>query len=231
MNIPPISWFRHAAPVRCIVVTMTNRSDPAPGDDTDAAEGVESNARLTSATAAVLFVLLAVEGVTVLQVRSLLSLHVFIGTALIGPAVLKIGSTTWRFARYYRGAPAYRRKGPPAPLLRLLGPVVVVLTVAVLGTGVALMLVPPSLRTTTLFLHKATFVLWFGAMTIHVVGHAVETAQLAPADWLRRTRRDVRGAGLRQWAVAASLVVGVVLGLLLLPTVGPWLHGVGALGH
>ena len=133
--------------------------------------GVESNARLTGTTAAVLLVLLAVEGVTVLRVRALLTPHVFIGMLLMPPVLLKIGSTGWRFVRYYRGSPAYRRKGPPATLLRLLGPVVVILTVVLLASGVALVLGPHSLRHSLLFAHKASFVLWFGAMTIHVFGH------------------------------------------------------------
>ena len=70
---------------------------------------------------------------------------------LIPPVLLKIGSTGWRFVRYYRGSPAYRRKGPPPALLRLLGPVVVILTVGVLASGVALVLAPHSLRHTLLF--------------------------------------------------------------------------------
>ena len=135
--------------------------------------------------------------------------------------LLKIGSTSWRFVRYYRGSPAYRRKGPPPALLRLLGPVVVILTVGVLASGVALVLAPHSLRHTLLFIHKASFVLWFGAMTIHVLGHLVETARLAPKDWLHRTRQDVAGATARLWALAASLVAGVILGVVML---GPAAH-------
>ena len=45
---------------------------------------------------------------------------------------------------------------------------------------------------------------------------------LAPRDWLRRTRREVTGAGPRQWLIAASLVTGILLGFLLLSRVGPW---------
>jgi hypothetical protein len=169
----------------------------------------------------VLLVLLAAEGITVRRVRALLTPHVFIGMLLIPPVLLKIGSTGWRFVRYYRGSPAYRRKGPPPVLLRLLGPVVVILTVGVLASGVALVLGPRSLRHPLLFLHKATFVLWFGAMTIHVVGHLVETARLAPKDWVHRTRHDVAGAAARLWALAASLVAGVFLGIVML---GPAAH-------
>jgi uncharacterized membrane protein (DUF441 family) len=47
---------------------------------------VAANARLTATVAAVLLALLAVEGVTVLRVRSLLTLHVFIGTLLAPPS-------------------------------------------------------------------------------------------------------------------------------------------------
>jgi hypothetical protein len=67
-----------------------------------------------------------------------------------------------------------------------------------------------------------------------VLGHLGEVLRLAPCGWLRRTRRDVTGAGLRQWLIAASLVAGVLLGFLLLSRVGP-LAGVspecGSLAH
>jgi hypothetical protein len=52
----------------------------------------------------------------------------------------------------------------------------------------------PSWLPLLLKVHKASFVLWFGAMTIHVLGHLGEVFRLAPRDWLRRTRRDVTGA-------------------------------------
>jgi hypothetical protein len=178
--------------------------------------GVESNARLTGGSAALLLVLLAAEGATVLSVRSLLTPHVFIGMVVVPPVLVKIGSTSWRFVRYYRGSAAYRRKGPPPVLLRLLGPLVVVLTIVLLASGIALILAPHSMHGQLLTVHKASFIVWFGAMTIHVLGHLVETATLAPADWARRTRSDVSGAGLRQWTLAGSLVLGCVLGVLML---------------
>lgn len=193
--------------------------------------GPEGNARLTGTTAAVLFVLLAAEGLTILSVRSLLTPHVFIGLLLVPPVLLKTGSTLWRFARYYRGDPAFRRKGPPPALLRLLGPFVILLTLAVLATGVALLLVGPALRPGLLFLHKASFVLWLGAMSVHVLGHLADTARLAPRDWMRRTRRDVTGAGLRQWAIAVSLVCGLLLALMLVGRTGSWLGLAGYAGH
>ena len=155
--------------------------------------GVAGNARLTAANAVVLLVLLAAEGLTILSVRQLLSPHVFIGVVLIPPVLLKVGSTMWRFARYYTGAPAYRRKGPPPVLLRLLGPLVVILTLVLLFSGVGLLLVGGSWLPLLMKAHKASFVLWFGAMTIHVLGHLGEVVRVAPRDWMRRARREVTG--------------------------------------
>jgi hypothetical protein len=169
-----------------------------------------------------LLVLLAIEGLTILSVGRLLTWHVMIGMVLVPPVLLKIGSTSYRLVRYYAGSPAYRRRGPPPPLLRLLGPFVVVLTVILFASGVALLFFN-SARATLLFVHRASFVLWFGAMVIHVLGHVFETARLAPRDYYWRTRRQVTGAGLRQWSIAASLAVGVLLGVLLVGRVGPFL--------
>jgi hypothetical protein len=186
------------------------------------ARSVEGNARLTGSAAAVLFFLFAAEGVTVLQVHRLLTPHVVIGMVMVPVVLVKLGSTLWRFARYYGGDPAYRRKGPPPVFLRLLGPFVVVLTVAVLATGIALLFVPTADRSSWLFLHKATFVLWLGAMGLHVLGHLLETATLTWADLSRRTRRQVRGAGARQWLLVSALVLGILLAIVVTPHASGW---------
>ncbi len=176
--------------------------------------GVQGNARLTAITGTVLFVLLAAEGLTILRVRALLSPHVFIGMMLIPPVALKLGSTVYRFGRYYLRHPHYRRKGPPPLVLRLLGPVVAATTVAVLASGVALVYVPRSDRATVLFLHQASFVVWFAATAIHVLGHAGEAARLTAADLVGRTRRAVTGATFRWVALALSLLAGIGLGVV-----------------
>ena len=105
--------------------------------------GTAGNERLTAMTGAALLVLFAAEGITILSVRGLLTLHFFVGMLLAGPVLLKIGSTGYRFARYYTGAVPYVRKGPPAPLLRLLGPVVVLTSCGVIGTGILLAFAGP----------------------------------------------------------------------------------------
>jgi hypothetical protein len=185
---------------------------------------------MTGLTAAVLLVLLAAEGFTVLRVGRLLTPHVAIGMVLVPFVVLKMTSTGWRMVQYYRGPGAYRDRGAPPLPLRLLGPVVVVLTLVLFASGIALLLVPLSLRNPVFFVHKASFVLWFGAMTIHVLGHIAETGRLAPADLAARTRRQVRGAGARLWAQAGCLVAGILLAVVTVPTIGPWLAAGGS-GH
>jgi hypothetical protein len=184
--------------------------------------GVEENARLTSSVAALLLVLLAAEGLTLPAMHALLRPHVYIGFALIPPVALKIGSTLYRFARYYTRAPAYREKGPPATFLRILGPVVVLATALLLASGVGLLFFTGAWQNRMLTLHKVSFFLWFAAMTVHVLGHIIETAQLAPRDWTPRSRHPLPMAASRRWLVAASVLAGALLGAWGLGHIGGW---------
>src|SRR5689334_18557699 len=127
------------------------RVEPKAAVDADAR--VEGNSRLTSATGAVLFVLLAVEGVTILSTRSLLTWHAFFGVMLIPLVALKLFSTAVRFLAYYRGDAAYVAKGPPHIVLRVLGPFVSLLTVIVLASGV--ILIVDGQRNAWFTVHKA----------------------------------------------------------------------------
>lgn len=189
--------------------------------------GPEGNARATALTASILLVLLAAEGATVVRVHAWITPHVVLGMVLVPFVLWKLTTTSWRMVHYYLAPGPYRDRGAPPLPLRLLGPVVVLLTLALLGSGIALLLVPRSLRSQLFFVHKASFLLWFGAMAIHVVGHVVETGRLAPADLAARTRRQVRGAGARLWVEAGCLVVGVLLAVVVAPAIGPWLAGPG----
>ena len=188
--------------------------------------GAEGNERLTAATGAVLLVLLAAEGLTILQIHRLLTAHFFIGMLLLGPVALKAVSTCYRFFRYYTGAPDYRRKGPPAPLLRLLGPFVLAMSLGVLGTGVALAFAGPGAGP-WLFLHKATFVLWLGVMSIHVLAYAWRLPRLIGPDLgvmggNDRARRVLAGRPVRWLLLAASIVGGLVIAALTLHLAAPW---------
>src|SRR5436190_17147738 len=131
-------------------MTQTRRGRSVIGMTTHRVQGragVEANARLTAMTAVVLLVLFIAEIATVLiGARSVLTLHVTLGPLLVPPVLLKIASTTWRIAAYYRGNAAYREKGPPALALRILGPVLVFLTTLLFVSGIGLIVGPRPLH-------------------------------------------------------------------------------------
>lgn len=196
-------------------------------------------------TGAVLLVLLAAEGLTILSLRQLLTPHFFIGMLLLGPVALKAGSTIYRFIRYYTGSTPYRRKGPPAPVLRLLGPVIIASTAGVFGTGIALAVTGPAGGQPWLFLHKASFVIWFCAMAVHVLAYLPrlprllgEEARGAAAHGAAaretggrpdrgyghggRAAAALGGRGLRLALLVASLVAGLVIAVLTVHLAVPW---------
>ena len=130
------------------------------------------NERLTAMTGVVLLVLFAAECLTLLNMGNLLTLHVFLGMLLLGPVSLKVGSTLWRFTRYYTGSAAYVGKGPPAPLQRVTGPLVILTTVAVLGTGIMLIVEGGGPGSGSwLQLHHMAFLLWALIMVIHLASY------------------------------------------------------------
>jgi len=176
--------------------------------------GVERNERLTAVTGAVLIVLLAALGVTILSIGPLIWWHVLIGMFLIPPVLLKLGSTGWRFVRYYRGTPEYVRRGPPVMPLRLLAPLVVLSTLVVFGTGVALIVVGPA-GGILVGLHKASFIVWFFATAVHVLAHLRRL--LPPA-------RPVPGAVTRGAFVVASIMAGAVLAAATVRYGDSWVH-------
>ena len=190
--------------------------------------GVEGNSRLTGLVGLVLVVLLFAEGITILSIRGLITLHVFLGLLLVPPVALKIVTTSYRFARYYTGAAPYVRRGPPHPVLRLIGPVLIAVTVALLGSGVWLLVLGPQSSDLVLLLHKGSFVVWFGLTAVHVLAHVRETARLSARDWLParsapgRVPVATRGRGTRAGAVALALVAGVALGAVVTPTATAW---------
>jgi hypothetical protein len=184
--------------------------------------GVSGNARLTGAVAVALLVLLAAEGATIPFIGALVGPHVFIGLMLIPPVALKLASTGYRFARYYGRSEPYVRKGPPALPLRVLAPGVVLTTLALFGTGVALVFSsPPS--DTLVFAHKLSFIVWVALMTLHVLAHMLELPRLATADLRRRPGvARIGGGAQRVTALGVAIVAGVALGMLGLSLASPW---------
>ncbi len=184
--------------------------------------GVEGNSRLTASTGIVLTVLLLIEGFTILDVRGYITLHTVIGLALIGPLALKSCTTIYRFVRYYAGHRDYVRRGAPPLVLRVIGPFVILSSVAVIGTGVAL-LVTHGASDTWLTLHQASFIVWVSLTGVHFLAHIYEAFVLSRRDF--RARGDdaaARRRTLRMVAVAASLVIGFAVAAVFTPSASSW---------
>jgi hypothetical protein len=161
------------------------------------------NEELTALAGFSLFVLLAVEGVTLLFLRPLLPVHIVVGLLLVPPVLLKLGATGWRFLHYYLGDGEYVRRGPPRLLLRALAPLLVFSTVAVLATGILLVLAGPEHRDPWLLLHKASFVVWAPAFGVHVLAYVWRVPRLVLA-----------AVRMQKLAVAGLLAVSFVGALM-----------------
>jgi hypothetical protein len=155
--------------------------------------GSELNTRITVITAAVLLVMLAGEGVTIVFIGRLLYWHEVLGLILIAPVLVKLASVGWRFARYYRGTAEYVAYGPPHPFLRyVVGPVSVITTVGVFASGVALIVFHIH-HGIVVGIHKVSFVIWLGAMSLHVLAHIQKVWALTSGHEARPLRPQPHG--------------------------------------
>jgi hypothetical protein len=189
-------------------------------DRTTSGPGVVANERLTSLTGALLFLLLAIMGITVLNVGEMLQQHFLAGFLLIPPLALKMASTGYRFARYYAGDAAYRRYGPPDLLLRLLAPIVVVSTVAVFVTGLELWFFGVRFGEVWIEWHKLSFLIWLPAIGAHVLVHLNQTARSATQEM---SSSPPERALTRRSLVIGSLVAGLALAIASLTYASPFI--------
>jgi hypothetical protein len=170
------------------------------------------------------------EVATVPTLGSLMAAHFFVGVLLAGPVVAKTASTGWRFIRYYTKDPAYRRKGPPRPLLRVIAPILVASTVALIGSGIALAITGPAPEI-LIRVHIVSFLVWLATLAVNVVAYARRVPRLIAEDWRRRTLRQKRwdapapetsGRRMRLAVNIAVLVPAAIASVLLLTTAAPW---------
>lgn len=178
--------------------------------------GVEANARLIGYASVLLVIPLAAEIIT--GIRPGLLAHALIGFLLLPLVLLKLGGVGYRFVRYYGGDPRYRAAGPPLLLLRVLGPVLVLVTIVLFATGIELWLFGFRFGTPWLTLHKVAFVIWFLAITVHTLAYLRRAPELAFAD----SQTHLVGVTARRSLVVASLVVGAALVVAMLPFASPF---------
>jgi hypothetical protein len=180
------------------------------------------NERLTAMTGAVLLVLFVAECLTLLNLGHYVTLHVFLGMLLIGPVSLKIGSVLWRFTRYYTGSAGYLRKGPPGPVQRVTGPFVILTTVAVLATGVMLIIKGSGPNTGQWDqLHHEAFLLWALFMVIHLASYLPKLPRLL-AGRASQAQHALAARATRWLLLCGALAAGLVLALATYHLAGNW---------
>jgi hypothetical protein len=168
----------------------------------------------------------------------------FPGLLLVPPMLLKLASTGYRFARYYTHDPAYREKGPPAAIPRLIAPVVVLSTTVVFASGAALLRIGPGSRQSLLPVHKLSFLVWIAFTLLHVLVHLPDLpralrVRVVITDELAEQTAPAARAGLatpaagragRALSLASVLLAGVVLAVVCLPQFSAWTHAQHFLG-
>jgi hypothetical protein len=203
--------------------------------------GVIGNELLTALVSLMLLVLIIVELVTSALLRVWLPAHTVVGVLLVGPLLVKMGSTGWRFLRYYTRAPAYVRLGPPPLVLRVLGPVLLVTTLVMVGSGIGLVVIGP--LQPFLLTHVFSALVWLPLIAVHSLAHLQQVPRSITSDWSPKLgSRFPVGRGLRLGTNLGALLLGIIAAWLLFPAatplfawgqtkvigVGPFLVGMGA---
>jgi len=204
-------------PLTDLVATATGRMH-RPDPVRPVSGGPAGNARLTSWTGLILLGLLAVEGVTILSVHRLIAWHIVVGALLVPPVLLKTATTGWRILRYYTRDAGYVDAGPPPLLLRLMGPLVILSTLAVLGTGLVAILPGVADRWPVIPLHKLSFIGWFAVMAVHVLARVVPALRTVSGS----AGRAVPGAAARGITIVVALGAGAVFSGIVLAASTAW---------
>jgi hypothetical protein len=183
----------------------------------------DGNARLTAAVGVLLLLPVLVEIATILLgVHTFMSWHVFVGLALIPVVVLKLATTGWRFARYYTRSRPYLAAGPPRAAMRLLAPLLVVATLVLFGSGVAMGLLHGHSLQIARRLHGPASVIWLLLLGVHVLVYLGRAVRSTAEDVVPAERKPVPGQSARLYGLATAVVCGLVLGAAFVPAQHRW---------
>jgi len=198
--------------------------------------GPAGNARLTAWAGLLLLLVICAELVTLLDVTGLIRWHVGVGIVLTALALLKTASTGWRILRYYTGSDTYGSAGAPPLLLRLLGPLVILTTMSVLGTGFALIAIGEQAshhpmfdllgqRVSPLSLHQLSFIVFAVVAGLHLLARFAPAVLLAGGRPHRgQPRSVVPGRPARAFVVTAAVLASAIAVVLVVPSMTGWHH-------
>ena len=189
---------------------------PEPGQVVPPASGgagPAGNARFTALSGTALLLPLGAVMITGVFFGDAKTPHFFVGFVLIPMVALKLATTGWHAARYYvldRRDHGYRALGPPRWLPRVVGPVLVVASIVVLASGVALW-VGRTERGPWSTVHTDSAVVLALATGAHLLLRSWRTIWHTAADVGLVAAPPLPGRASRRAAIAASLACGVVI--------------------
>ncbi|HTK07316.1 MAG TPA: hypothetical protein VL485_09110 [Ktedonobacteraceae bacterium] len=207
---------------------LTDRGPMRPPEQTrinvEQHSSVAGNERIIALAGSVLLVLILAEIVIAAKMHVLMPVHIFVGVLLTFPLLVKIGSTGYRFLRYYTGSPAFVQKGPPRLEMRLLAPLLLIASLGLVGSGILLALLGPThaLSVWVLRLHALSVICWLPLLAVHVGAYIWRVPRLISADWQKRSRRLVPGWGWRYGINSVALLAGAGAAALFLPHAASW---------
>lgn len=183
--------------------------------------GVTGNERLTTVSGLVLVPLFVVELLTLVALNAFLAVHIFVGLWLVVPLALKLASTGYRFARYYSHDAGYTEAGPPRIAARLLAPVLVLATGALIASGIGLWAYGPPGNDVLRTVHKLSFQVWWISVAAHVLLHLGHIRRDAIHEFVERER----GYLTRRGVATAAVILGLIVAVSLMWVQPPWPPG------
>ncbi|MCL5115894.1 MAG: hypothetical protein M1272_01950 [Firmicutes bacterium] len=187
---------------------------------------VVRNERLTALAGAVLFGLFVIEMVVTANLHKLILVHIFIGTLLAGPLVVKLASVGYRFFSYYaKSSPAFVAKGPPNIWLRLLAPFLILLTLMLFLSGLVLAVEGPPPNRLVFLVHAGSAALWIPLIVVHVYAHLRQVPRALQQEWSRHSKQKLSDRIKRLRITVIALIVGAIAAIALVPVSAPWIHG------
>jgi hypothetical protein len=190
-----------------------------PDGEAESAAGVVGNERMTAQAGALLLILSALVTATAGYAHGLLPIHIFVGVLFLGPLAEMLGTTGYRFLRFYTGAAAFVRRGRPRLALRILAPLLLVSTLLVVTSGLALLWAGSGL----LVLHVFTALFWLPIIALHAFAHTPSILRLIGDDWRAAIRGAMPGRALRLSVTLIALLAGVAAAVVVQPTAAPML--------
>lgn len=182
------------------------------------------NERLTALAGAVLLVGFIIDLYATTDLNKLIMVHIFIGALLAGPLIVKLSSVGYRFFSYYGKSPAFIAKGPPNVWLRLLAPFLILVTLTLFLSGVALALEGGPTNRLIFLIHAGSAAIWIPLIVVHVYAHIHQVPRAVASHWDSSSPDALSGRIKRLRITILSLIIGALGGLLLTRLASPWKH-------